>query len=1051
MSAFANHPQYIIIIDSSFVNQRALSVLIDQTPKFSVSYVILNRHFQPIKPASDYERLRHVPVTDDIMVEAGNIYHVPFDKSFIIKDWKFYEDLRPSHNIGVHEKFIASIADELRSKIILLTTRANLAGIQEAVLNIKNSGGLIVLTSDPHAHRLNGDEVSEDAVPSIIKHHILDNLAPTDETEYHEQLLSIEGDAESAMNEIIQNIGNDLSINFSEYKVSTIYRRIRRRCAFYNINGIRQYVEFIKKNKDELNLLAKDFLISVTGFFRDTLPYAILEKQVVPEIINSATNYQIKIWVTGCATGEEAYSIAILFREQILKLPKKYDVRIFATDLDEAALKVAAKGIYPEGIAKQISPARLTEHFIKEEDHYRVKSELRQMLIFAQHDLIRNPPYCNVDLISCRNLLIYLNPSLQRKILTKLHFGLKLNGFLFLGASENLHSEFTGLTEVSKQSKIFQNLIPRRISNVDAFSQLTFDTKPFVPLAAKQTVDGTADIVNKALIQALASELGGAGLCITADNKVLRSFGDIEQFIVGKLFTIELTDLFSQQGMEIFNSASFKARTNRTKVLMRNFPIGNGKFADTTLQLLKGNHPDEDILLVLFQNVSKEHESVVYEHPVHVGEHMRALESEVVHLKNMLSVLVDQNNAWKENLQSFNEELLSANEEMQSTNEEWQSVNEELQTINQAYQAKIKELTDLNDDLNNYFRSNINGQLFVDGNLLLKKFSPATKKIINVRSIDIGRPITEITTNLGFDFLIDDIKAVNETGELIVREVKTDSASWFQVQIMPYIRKAGEVQDGAIISFYDISKLKEIERNLEERNQSLRRINADLDNFVYTASHDLIGPLSNLEGLIELMRVQLESNEKNNLAEISSKIQTALNRFKGTIRDLYDIGKIESEMLKGPDKIIFSVLVEDIKYSIHDQLEATGAAIVTDFSQAEINFSKKNLRSILYNLINNAIKFASPTRIPEIYINTYRVPGFVVIMVKDNGLGIPLNQLNAIFNMYHKINEMKSGQGLGLFLVKKITEASGGKVEVESTTDEGTVFKIYLPYDAHIL
>jgi two-component system CheB/CheR fusion protein len=549
-------------------------------------------------------------------------------------------------------------------------------------------------------------------------------------------------------------------------------------------------------------------------------------------------------------------------------------------------------------------------------------------------------------------------------------------------------------------------------------------------------------------LNGLIHGIGASGFVVDEANIVKYCFGGIEKHFKGKLFTLYVGDVLPQKSMDVFNAAAFKCVSTGRKTVVKDFLIG--RQSSVELILVPFSQGGRQFVVAIFNFKKKSRQSPAYFAQQDFSEYTQHLEQEVKNLKFQLDNFHQEIEASKENLQSFNGELLSANEEMQSTNEEWQSVNEELQTINAQYQLRIKELTDLNDDLDNYFRSNVNAQLFVDSNLLLKKFSPSATKHIHLRPIDIGRPLNEITTQIKLSSFIDDIKSVIETGEVVSRNFKGENEMWYQLLTMPYIRQADNRRDGAIITIYDISGLKKIEQDLDDKNERLKKINADLDDFVYTASHDLIAPLTNIEALIEVLNGKIRSGA-DNTSEVIGLIQSAVERFKATIKDLSDIRKIESDMMKEPDRINFEQLTNEVRVSIQDQLEASGAVINTEFAESEIRFSRKSLRSIIFNLVSNAIKFSDPHRTPEIYLSTYRVPGFIVLMIKDNGVGIRSEKLDSIFTMFHSLPDTLQMRGLGLYLVKKITEASKGKIEVESIVDEGTIFRIFLPFDPHML
>jgi two-component system CheB/CheR fusion protein len=410
-------------------------------------------------------------------------------------------------------------------------------------------------------------------------------------------------------------------------------------------------------------------------------------------------------------------------------------VKIFATDIDTAALAHAGKGIYNKNISKTVSAERLEKYFLKEGDNYRVKPGIRKMLIFAQHDMVKNPPYCNMHLISCRNLLIYMAPVLQKKIFTMMLFGLKKYGYLFLGSSENPMPIIKNLKVVHKKWKIYKNMETKRAVSFDAFSMPdSLDTKPKVSrISQEDTATNTNPTLAEAMHESLARELDYFAVCIDENNQVIKFYGDTNKYLLRKHFNSNLAELLPKPLAVAFNTLSKKALLLNEKVVLNGIKIQQGhvivKVRMTVSRLIaKGQ---EKLLLVTFSEdnlVTSSSKDTVFDEKIYLDQYVINLEEELKDMKDRLHASNEKLDASNENLQSFNEELISANEEMQSTNEEMQSVNEELHTINSDYQLKNKELLEINDDLNNYFRSNINGQLFIDNELRLMKFSPGTVK-----------------------------------------------------------------------------------------------------------------------------------------------------------------------------------------------------------------------------------------------------------------------------------------------------------------------------------
>jgi two-component system CheB/CheR fusion protein len=1045
--------QYIIAIGASAGGMSQINTFFDYTPLDSVSYIIIQHLSADYKSMMSsllekHSKLHVVEAEDGMAVEMNNVYLIPSKNLMTIKDGRLVlTNKQKGVNLTI-DTFFNSLAEQIGNKSIGVILSGTGRDGTEGIRAIKQAGGLVFVCTPESAEydqmplsaiaTGNADHiVAPEQMPMLIKRYVDGKMSAAE--------MNIDETDEEVMKNITGLIKDKLPEDFSGYKKSTIIRRIKRRAALLNFNDLESYQDLLKKDTAELQILVKDFLISVTSFFRDKAAFGIVEQQIIPEMIRSKHNDDIKVWVAGCATGEEAYSLAILISEQLQASGKKNNIKIFATDIDDEALQFAGKGYYPDSIEKDVSPERLERYFIRDNKGYKIKSSIREMLIFAHHDLVKNPPYCNMDFISCRNLLIYMNPTLQRKILNMLHFGMKYGGYLFLGPSENVSDFITHLEEVSKKWKLYKNIEAKRIISFENFTSPVFTEGKINAITQKKS-DGAEhkNIPHEISVEMdLLVELGYAGLLIDANDQVLNVLGDSTRFLSQKMFVHHLPDLLSKHLQIAFVTAAIEADTNNKLIVVKGIKVA-GFDSSVTLSVrpLSTNGKGIKTRLVLFSEEDCNSNTLVFDEHFFKDKYAVNLEEELASTREKLASAHELLDASNENMQSFNEELLSANEEMQSTNEEMQSVNEELHTINTEYQSKIRELSDLNDDLNNYFRSNVNGQIFVNKDLLLMKFSPGAEVHINLLEIDIGRPLSNISTNIRFENIEEDIRDVLANGCVVTRELQAINGKWFQVMTMPYLRKGNNDTDGAIVTFNDVSELKKIQQELSHSNMILKAINTDLDNFVFTSSHDLLSPMNNIEQIIYFIK-EREGTLDNETKGYVNMLSSAVSKFRIVIKEMAAIGRMESEMFNmetvGIDEIIGEVLE-----SIQWRISSDHANIQTILDVKEIHFSRKNCRSMVYNLINNALKFKSPVRHPEIIITTKELPDYILLSVKDNGIGISKSKINSIFKMYRQLNEGVEGQGLGLFLINKIIDASGGKIEVESEVGVGTEFKLYI-------
>lgn len=1072
--------QYIIAIGTSAGGVEALESFFDHTFPDGVSYVIIQHlsvdyQSRLAQIVGKHSKLEICEGTQGMPVEVNKVYVIPHNKYMTIRKGALHltNKLRTVSPHFTIDTFFKSLAAERGNKAIgiILTGigKDGTAGIKA----IHKAGG-IVLVQDPQTAKYRDmpdsaistglvDKVlAASAMPKAIETYVFNNAYG------FKKEISIpengEEDASKKMDEtmiraIFELIKEQMPYDFSGYKLGTIKRRISRRMATIHIESIETYLNFLKSNQEEVEFLAHDLLIHVTAFFRDQEEFTYLQTTIIPAIVdNHPPEEVLKIWCAGCATGEEAYSIAILIREYLDKTNKQLEVKIFATDINKKMISTASKGIYPESTAKNLSQERLTGFFTRAGNTFQVKPELRKMLIFATQDLVRNPPYCQIDLISCRNVLIYMTPVLQQKVLSILNFGLRKGGYLFLGSSENAKLATHAFAEVNTKWKVYQKTgswIEKGLYSFSApvvedikilsFPDINGDKKAYVNL---NLIDDIHEVVMHAS--------GYAGVCLDKNLTIMQTFGDLSPYLLPKVLNFNLAELLPRPLSGVFGAAVHRAIKYNERVMLKRIQVKeeSSLLMNVLIEPFVVRKTGQKLIVVLFSedhSVEKQpKEASLFDLTMHTSEYIADMEAELREAQENLQQVFEKIESFNENKQLFNEELLSANEEMQSANEELQSVNEELQTINAEHGQKIKELLELNDDFTNYFRSNVNRQLYVDKNLLLKKFSPAVFTLINLNETDLGRPIDDITTTLQSGNLMADLKQVLSTGEILVKEMQDVQGRWYQVTTMPYIRQTGSQQDGAIITFNDITRLKLAQQALDKSNESLRRINADLDNFVYAASHDLLGPLSTIEGLIHLVRTHLDAGDVK-LTEYNTLLDTSIQKFKIAIQELARVGRIESQQLEDQASIHMKELLSDIKLSLLDKITASRATIVEDIQVAEITFSIKNLRSILYNLISNAIKFTPASRRPEITVSTKASDGFVQLIISDNGIGIPEEDTASIFTKYQRLNLQTEGQGLGLYLVKKIIDASGGKIVITSKNGKGTTFAIFfkntLPFE----
>ncbi|WMN11921.1 CheR family methyltransferase [Marivirga salinae] len=1048
-----NKSCYIIAIGASTGGMEAIHTLFDHTPTDDVSYVIL-QHLSPdyksfmAELLEKHSKLKICEVENETYVKPNQVYLLPKGKNMTIQNKILHLTDRESEHNTTIDVFLNSLAEDQKEKSIAVILSGMGEDGTKGISAIKKNGGMVIVQDPSSATAANMplsaiESGHADAIlaPHLIPEEIISYLKREDLREKLSDLVT-QSNGEQ-LSEILDLIKENTPLDFTNYKHPTIVRRIVIRMTTNKINSLKDYINYIHENMGELEILANSFLISVTKFFRDKEAYEILKEKVIPEIIeNKQIDEPLKIWVVGCATGEEAYSLAILIKEHLQEVKKKLEVKIFASDIDESALAVASKGIYHSNIKKDV-PEKLLKKYFREENHkYRIKDIIRKMIIFANHDIVKHPPYGKIDLMSCRNLLIYINPLLQKKILSSLHFCLNKEGYLFLGPSESLGDLQKSFSTVDKKWKIYQSI------KTPTYLKDTTYTTPGLNLVnnpSQKDYEGEkiskerklSEIKNHHILQELGYE---AGIYVDSDFSILKTFGNFEKYLLPKFFNFNLLELLPEE-LSIATSVYLKKATkNKKKSRIAKVRLSqNSKKQVVNIEVVPFNQPEDSdtvISLVLYSDYKEVEESAeneeFFELDSHAQQHINDLKHELSVAKEKLKKSHEALEESNDNITSYNEELISSNEELQSTNEELQSVNEELQTVNNEYQSKIKELAELNDNLTNFFKGMVNGQLYIDKDMILRKFTPPATKQINLKNSDVGRPLNDISTKIKLPTLIDSIQNVFESSNGIEEEIQTLDNRWYQMVITPYFKEKEREHDGVIITFNDITSLKKIQ-------QKLSRINADHSTFSYSVSHNIKGPLANIEAIMPYLK-NPEKSGKKNMVEM---VEKAIDNIAKTVDELSDIANIESE-IEEREAVNINELLKEVKTSLQIELNESKASIICDFKEPTISFSKKNLRNILFNLLSNAIKYRASERAPEIKISTQKENNYTILSVQDNGLGMKADKIDKVFNIFTRIHNHVEGSGVGLYLVKKLIDNAGGEIKVESELDKGTTFKVYI-------
>lgn len=587
--------------------------------------------------------------------------------------------------------------------------------------------------------------------------------------------------------------------DFSGYKASTIRRRIERRMNLHQIKSPNQYMRYLQENPHEIDVLFKELLISVTSFFRDPEAFDALCKTLLPELIKSRPdNYTLRLWVPGCATGEEVFSLAILIRECLESARRPFEVQLFGTDLDDEAIAVARNGLYTDGISVDVSPHRLERYFIREDSAYRIRKDIREMAIFAVQNVIKDPPFTKLDFISCRNLLIYLNADLQKRLLPLFHYALRPGGLLFLGPSETIGGATDLFEVVDKKWKIFR----RKESPLASHPAIEFPTETMKPSMETRPASAgrPSKEANVSLLveRVLLARFAPASVLVNERGDVVYIHGRTGYYLEPAAGQPRLNILdMAREGLQLeLGSALRQAMAEGGEVTREGVRVRtNGDFTFINLTVVRINDPEplRDLLLVTF-----------IPRPASV-------EAPKLKRRNHKELESNRVEALERELQCTKESLQTTIEELETSKEEMQSLNEELTTVNAELHSKVEDLSRANDDMQNLLNSTEIATIFLDRELNIKRYTEQARRLVNLIQTDIGRPLADLVSNLDYERLVADGREVLRTLVFKQCEVQTKEGRWYLTRIMPY-RTADNVIDGLVLTFVDINPVKEAQK-----------------------------------------------------------------------------------------------------------------------------------------------------------------------------------------------------------------------------------------------
>ncbi len=780
---------------------------------------------------AQHTRMKVVEARDAIPLEPNCVYVIPPNQYLAVRDGVLYL-VAPIKQRGIRmpiDFFFRSLAEDRQERAICILFSGAGSDGTLGVRAVRGAGGLSI-AQDPQTAQfsdmprsavatgmvdfvLSPDRMSE-VLMNYLRHPYVRDSGQAD-------VLEAEGKP-GGLHEILALLLAKKGRDFLPYKQGTILRRIERRMGLHHISNMAQYYDLVRQDADEVNQLLKDLLINVTSFFRDAEAFEELRQKAIAPLVKARQNDEpLRVWVTGCSSGEEAYSLAMLLTEEVAASGKNCPVQIYATDADEEALEFARQGIYPESIIEDVEPERLARFFIRKDQSYQVSESIRKLVVFAVQNLITDPPFSRVDIISCRNLLIYLDTDTQAKLIPLFNFALNPGGYLFLGKSEGISGQNDLFDVVSKKARLYRRLIPP--------GPIVLDTPilpgkkralPAVPQVIRPPAVASSDVIRQALLSHFAASV----VLVDMKGQIIQFHGQTGKYLnmpTGEP-VLNIRDIAKEGLSTRLLGAMHKAAQDGKTVVLDSVPVTqdeDGPFVRVTIAPTSQRGEAPLLLAVIFEDVPRPLTSTAEQSQGSESETVvKQLEDELRATQHELHYSTEELQASNEELRVANEEVVSSNEELQSTveeletsKEELQSVNEELTTVNSELHDKVERLAEANSDMDNFLKSTEILTLFLDSELRIKLFTPVTTRLLKLIPSDIGRKISDLAMNFIGYKLTSDALAVARGAAAIEREVQHSDGSYYLVRVMPYHTKQNRI-DGVVVTFSDVTRLRRAEK-----------------------------------------------------------------------------------------------------------------------------------------------------------------------------------------------------------------------------------------------
>jgi two-component system, chemotaxis family, CheB/CheR fusion protein len=1071
-SADAARPLPVVVgIGASAGGLKALQQFVEAVPaEGGMAYVVI-LHLDPARESRMGELLQDrssIPVTQvrgRVSVEANRIYIIPPGHDLAMSGTTL--GLRRRGRRSEHapvDLFFRTLAEACGPESVGVVLSGTGSDGTAGIRYIREAGGITVAQSP--------DEAEYDGMPtSAIATGLVDLILPS--SRIPGELLRLqrqpsrfpeeEGasvDLEAGLSRVFATLRTRTGHDFSLYKRSTMLRRLDRRLRFNDASTLRDYLPILESSSAECQALLRDLLISVSSFFRDPDAFAEFAAQVPALFDGKASSDTVRAWIVGCATGEEAYSVAMVLAEHAATLVDPPRIQLFATDIDEKGYAWGRAGLYPAAAVVAVPEERLRRFFVQEAGGYRIAKALRELVLFAGHNVLHDPPFSRIDLISCRNLFIYFQPEAQERALETFHFALNPGGMLFLGVSESVGDG--GGFEVSgdRAHRLYRrnatpNQAPRRRSSADPVhvgtGVATASSRAAPPAAQPRFSYGARHIrmldqyasasviVNERLDVVHLSSNAGRFLRL-GEGAPSRNLLGLARDELGRALRTALHHAFETDG----------AVTRRVTMYV------DGAQRQVTVHVrpstAEGDASDRYALIV-FDAEAPAPGAATEDGTAEAVPRETELEAELARTLAVLEATtvthdrtVAELQTVNEELQSINEEQKAAGEELETGREEIQSINEELTTINQEHQSTIEELKRTNADLQNLIEATEIGTIFLDPSMRIRRYTPAAAAIFNFVASDQGRRFSDITHRLDYDGLAGDVAQVLASLERVEREVMSPDGEAWILRINPYRSLDGDA-DGVVLTFFDNTAQRVAREELTKAKLAAETANLSKGTFLGTLSHEFRTPLNAILGYADLLLTMGPLSEEQ--AKRVSRIQAGGRHLAAMIDEILSFAKLDSGLtVVDREPIDARLIAREAAALVESSAIAKGLNMVADMDDAPLDIETDidKARQVLINLLGNAVKY---THEGEIRVACTRAEDRVAFSVTDTGIGIAAEHHPRIFDRFWQVDgaatRLAGGMGIGLAAAREYARLLGGDVVVESAPRRGSTFTFWLP------